>query len=109
MKMPWLAIPFGDKSLKKLPVYFKLNALPTLLILGPDGKTLSLNVRDYIEEFGIQAYPFSSEKLTALDELRKARDESQTLESLLVSDELDFVIGKDDIKVAFLLIEYQAV
>ncbi|KAL5786466.1 hypothetical protein ACOSQ2_008858 [Xanthoceras sorbifolium] len=99
MKMPWLAIPFGDKSLKKLPVYFKLNALPTLLILGPDGKTLSLNVRDYIGEFGIQAYPFSPEKLTAIDELRKTRDESQTLESLLVSDELDFVIGKDDIKV----------
>ncbi|KAL5783551.1 hypothetical protein ACOSP7_008580 [Xanthoceras sorbifolium] len=99
MKMPWLAIPFGDKSLKKLPVYFKLNALPTLLILGPDGKTLSLNVRDYIGEFGIQAYPFSPEKLTAIDELRKARDESQTLESLLVSDELDFVIGKDDMKV----------
>ncbi|KAK0571279.1 hypothetical protein LWI29_013567 [Acer saccharum] len=99
VKMPWLAIPFGDKSLKKLPVYFKLNALPTLLILGPDGKTLCLNVRDYIAEFGIQAYPFSPEKLTALDELRNALSESQTLESLLVSDELDFVIGKENIKV----------
>ncbi|KAK4854299.1 hypothetical protein QYF36_021898 [Acer negundo] len=99
VKMPWLVIPFGDRSLKKLPVYFKLNALPTLLILGSDGKTLCPNVCDYIAEFGIQAYPFSPEKLTALDELRNARVESQTLESLLVSDELDFVIGKDNIKV----------
>lgn len=104
IKMPWLAIPYGDKSLKKLPVYFKLNSLPTLLILGPEGKTLCHNVRDYVTEFGIQAYPFSPEKLTALDTLRNARDESQTLEYLLVSDELNFVIGKDNIKVTFLSI-----
>ncbi|KAK1549475.1 hypothetical protein Q3G72_002642 [Acer saccharum] len=98
--MPWLAIPFGDKALQKLPQYFMLNALPTLVILGPDGKTLNLNVREYIGEFGIQAYPFSTEKIAELEELREARRESLTLESLLVSGELDFVIGKDDLKVS---------
>ncbi|XP_031258980.1 probable nucleoredoxin 1 [Pistacia vera] len=99
MKMPWLAIPFGDNALKKLPKYLELRSLPTLLILGPDGKTLNLNVRDYVAEFGVQAYPFSPQKLSQLDELNKARSESQTLQSLLVSDELDFVLDKSGMKV----------
>lgn len=99
MKMPWLAIPFGDSSLKKLPKYLQLKSLPTLLILGPDGKTLKPNVRDYIVQFGTQAYPFSQEKLQELDDLNKARSESQTLQSLLVHDELDFVLAKSGMKV----------
>lgn len=99
VNMPWLTIPFGDKALEKLPKYFELRAIPTMVILGPDGKTLHLNARGYIEEFGIQAYPFSAEKFSELEEIKKARRESQTLESLLVSDELDFVIGKENIEV----------
>ena len=46
----------------------------------------------------IHAYPFSPEKLTEFDEMEKARLEAQTLESLLVDGEHDFVIIEDGIK-----------
>ncbi|KAF8393649.1 hypothetical protein HHK36_021895 [Tetracentron sinense] len=100
--MPWLALPFGNKSLDKLLSYFEPSTIPTLVIIGPDGKTLSLNARDYVEGHGIQAYPFSKERLAEIDEKENERCESQTLESLLVADELDFVIGKGSVKVRFL-------
>ncbi|KAG6493252.1 hypothetical protein ZIOFF_048230 [Zingiber officinale] len=45
-----------------------------------------------------EAFPFSQEKLHELSEKVKVRLESQTLESLLVSDDLDYVIGKNGLK-----------
>lgn len=54
-----------------------------------------------IEEHCIEAYPFTPEKLA---EIEKARLESQTLESILVSGERDFVIDKSGSNVPFLLI-----
>ncbi|OVA04227.1 C1-like [Macleaya cordata] len=97
--MPWLAVPFGDKIIRELATRFELNAIPSLVIIGPDGRTLSSDGSFYIHSHGIDAYPFSQEKLSELDEIEKSRAESQTLESLLVSDELDFVLGKGGIKV----------
>ncbi|KAL5723836.1 protein-disulfide reductase [Ranunculus cassubicifolius] len=97
--MPWLAVPCNDKmNLNKLLAYFELSRLPTLVILGADGKTLVLNAAELVEDFGVQAYPFSSEKLAALEEITKARLEAQTLESIFVKGDKDFVIAKDGSK-----------
>nr|CAB3495662.1 unnamed protein product [Digitaria exilis] len=101
-KMPWLAIPHGDKMCEKLVRYFELSSLPTLVLIGPDGKTLNNNVADIIEEHGFEAwegFPFSAEKLDILAEKAKAKAAAQTLESLLISGDSDFVIGKDGAKV----------
>ncbi|KAF5181998.1 Thioredoxin, nucleoredoxin [Thalictrum thalictroides] len=97
--MPWVALPCMDKKLSKLVSYFELSALPTLVIIGPDGKTIHPNVAELIEEHGAQGYPFTPEKLLELEEINKARLESQTLESILVEGDRDFVIGKDGTKV----------
>ncbi|XP_058078668.1 uncharacterized protein LOC131226997 [Magnolia sinica] len=97
--MPWLALPFKDKSCDKLIRYFELRKLPTLVIIGTDGKTLNPNVVEVVEEHGIQAFPFTAEKMAEFAEIEKARLELQTLESILVSGDRDFVIGKDDVKV----------
>ena len=97
--MPWLALPFKDKSIDKLVRYFELQTLPTLVIIGPDGKTLNSNVADLIEEHGVVAYPFTPEKLVELAEIEKAKLEAQTLESLLVYGDKDFVIAKNGSKV----------
>lgn len=97
--MPWLALPFKDKSCEKLARYFELCTLPTVVIIGPDGKTLHSNVAEAIEEHGVEAFPFTPEKFAELAELEKAREETQTLESVLVSGDRDFVIGKDGAKV----------
>lgn len=97
--VPWLSLPFKDKFCGKLAKYFELSTLPTLVIVGPDGKTLNPNVADAIEDHGVDAYPFTPEKFAELDEILKAREAAQTLESILVSEEHDFVIGKDGVQV----------
>ena len=103
--MPWLAIPQGDKKCQKLVKYFELSDLPTLVLIGPDGKTLKSNIADIIDEHGMDAwegFPFNAEKLAILAEKAKAKAASQTLESLLVTGDLDFVIGKDGAKVCLM-------
>jgi len=97
--MPWLALPFKDKSCERLIRYFELETIPTLVVIGADGKTLISNAAELVEENGVEAYPFSPEKLEELAEREKARMEAQTLESLLVSGDRDYVIGKDGTKV----------
>lgn len=39
--MPWLAIPFDDPTIKALAKYFDIRGIPSLVILGPDGKTVT--------------------------------------------------------------------
>ncbi|RLN18460.1 hypothetical protein C2845_PM02G23760 [Panicum miliaceum] len=100
--MPWLAIPHGDKVCDKLVRYFELRTLPTLVLIGPDGKTLNNNIADVIEEYCFEAweaFPFSAEKLESFTEKSKAKEASQTLGSLLVKDDLNFVIQKEGAKV----------
>ncbi|KAK4263193.1 hypothetical protein QN277_028645 [Acacia crassicarpa] len=97
--LPWLALPFKDKSCEKLARYFELSTLPTLVIIGPDGKTLHSNVAEAIENYGIAAYPFTPEKFSELTDMEKAKEASQTLESILVSGDLDFLLGKDGAKI----------
>lgn len=100
--MPWLAIPHGDTTCERLVRYFELRSLPTLVLVGPDGKTVSDNIADVVEEHGVDAwegFPFSDgEKMEALVSRAKARAATQTLESLLVSGDLDYVVGKDGAK-----------
>lgn len=103
--VPWLALPFKDKNCEKLARYFELETVPTLVIIGQDGKTLHPNVTELIEEHGVEAYPFSAEKVAELAEIEKARLEAQTLESLLVAEDTDFVIETSGSKVQnFLLV-----
>ncbi|KAA8530621.1 hypothetical protein F0562_005445 [Nyssa sinensis] len=97
--VPWLTLPFKDESCLELLLYFELESLPTLAIIGPDGKTLHSNAAEAIEELGIQAYPFTPEIFAKLAEIERAKQEAQTLESILVSGNRDFVIGKDGAKV----------
>lgn len=97
--IPWFALPFRDKSCDKLVRYFEISTLPTLVIIGQDGKTLQSNVASVIEEHGFLAYPFTQEKFAELAELEKAKEEAQTLESVLVLEDRDFVIEKDGTKV----------
>ncbi|CAN6306313.1 unnamed protein product [Urochloa humidicola] len=87
---------------EKLVSYFKIRSLPKLVLIGTDGKMLNTNVADIIEEHGFEAwegFPFNSEKLKILADKAKAKAASQTLESLLISDDLDFNNGKDGSKV----------
>ncbi|CAH9108313.1 unnamed protein product [Cuscuta europaea] len=97
--LPWLSVPSGDRSCEKLVRYFEISSLPTLVIIGPDGKTLQSDVAEAVEEHGFLAYPFTPERFAELEEIEKTKKESQTLESILVKGDADFVIGKDGAKI----------
>ncbi|KAL4180703.1 hypothetical protein AMTRI_Chr12g233980 [Amborella trichopoda] len=97
--MPWLALPFEDIALSRLRRLFELQGFPTLTVIGPDGKTLKDDVVETIGDHGPEAYPFTPERFIQLAEIEKKRLESMTLESLLMSDDGDFIIGKGGIKV----------
>lgn len=97
--MPWLALPFKDKNCDRLMKYFEVRGVPRLVVIGPDGKTLQSDVVESVEEHGSEAYPFTLEKFAELSEIEKAKIEAQTLESLLVSSDRDYVISKDGSKV----------
>ncbi|CAK9158176.1 unnamed protein product [Ilex paraguariensis] len=97
--VPWFSLPFKDKSCKKLVQYFELSTFPTLVIIGSDGKTLHSNVAEVVEQHGMLAYPFTPEKFAEIEKIEKEKREAQTLESILVSGDLNFVIGKDGVKI----------
>ncbi|XP_023007756.1 probable nucleoredoxin 1 [Cucurbita maxima] len=97
--IPWLALPFIDKRCDKLVRYFEISTLPTLVIIGRDGRTLQSNVVNVVEEHGFLAYPFTKERFAELAKLEKEKEEAQTLESVLVSGDRDFVIENNGTKV----------
>jgi nucleoredoxin len=47
-----------------------------------------------------EGFPFDDEKMEVLISRSKAKAATQTLESLLVSGDLDYVVGKDGAKVS---------
>ncbi|XP_015887747.1 probable nucleoredoxin 2 [Ziziphus jujuba] len=65
--MPWLALPFGDPNIKNLAKHFDVKAIPCLVILGPDGKTVTRHGRNLINLYQENAYPFTDAKLELLE------------------------------------------
>ena len=72
----------------------------TLIILGPDGKTVETDAVGHIRDYGIRAYPFTKDQLVEIEVEDNAKREAQTLESLLVFDEHNFVMkhGGDQVR-----------
>ncbi|XP_068646753.1 probable nucleoredoxin 2 [Aristolochia californica] len=65
--MPWLALPFGDPTIKNLTKYFDVQGIPCLVIIGPDGKTLTKQGRMLINLHLEKAYPFTQKQLESLE------------------------------------------
>ncbi|XAR61612.1 Protein-disulfide reductase [Bertholletia excelsa] len=65
--MPWLALPFGDPTIKNLTKYFDIRAIPSLVILGPDGKTVTKQGRNLVNLYREEAYPFTATKVAVLE------------------------------------------
>ncbi|KAA8537478.1 hypothetical protein F0562_027086 [Nyssa sinensis] len=56
--MPWLALPYGDPNLKDLTKHFDIQGIPSLVILGPDGKTVTKRGRNLINLYQGKCIPF---------------------------------------------------
>ncbi|GMP44613.1 hypothetical protein CsSME_00013472 [Camellia sinensis var. sinensis] len=96
--MPWLAIPFSDlESKKALNRRFDIEGIPCLIILQPNGRKdddgILHNGVEMIYRYGVQAFPFSKERLEELEEEERERHESQTLINLLTNHDRDFLLG----------------
>ncbi|XP_059633175.1 probable nucleoredoxin 2 isoform X2 [Cornus florida] len=64
--MPWLALPFGDPTIKNLTKYFNIQGIPSLVILGGDGKTITKQGRNLVNLYKENAYPFTEARVEAL-------------------------------------------
>ncbi|XP_054790665.1 probable nucleoredoxin 1 [Prosopis cineraria] len=99
-KMPWLAVPFSDSDTRSsLDQLFQVQGIPHLVILDENGRVATEDGTEAIDEHGVAAYPFTPERFAELAEIERANEAAQTLESILVSGDLDFVLGKDGVTI----------
>lgn len=111
--MPFLAVPFSDLETKKsLTKKYDVEAIPCLVILQPhqghdgnnnntkddDDVTVLRNGVELIYRYGVQAYPFSKEKLEQLQKEEREKHEKQTLVNLLTNHQRDYVLGQPGFK-----------
>nr|GME16327.1 probable nucleoredoxin 2 [Ipomoea batatas]GME20132.1 probable nucleoredoxin 2 [Ipomoea batatas] len=75
--MPWLALPFDDPKNKELTKYFDITGIPSLVILRPDGKTVTKLGRNLINLYEEKAYPFTRGRVELLE--KKMDEEAKSL------------------------------
>jgi len=69
--MPWLALPFGDKTKKDLMRLLRVIGIPSLIVVGPDGKTVTDDGVNAVATFGVNAYPFTDAHLETLQKQKE--------------------------------------
>lgn len=100
--MPWLAVPFSNLETKRaLNRRFDIEGIPCLIVLQPNKKegTAIRDGVDLIYRYGIQAYPFTEERLEELLEKERDKHKNQTLKDLLTNNERDFLLGHSTLQV----------
>lgn len=105
-KMPWPAIPFSDLAIRKhLRELFKVRGIPHLVILDVNGKVLNDKGDRLVKDYGVDAYPFTPERINFLKEQEEEAKRNQSLSSLLVSTPADYLISNDANKVSNLILQ----
>lgn len=95
-KMPWLAIPFSDSDTRNnLNELFKGRGIPHLVILDENEKVATADGTKIVREHGVEAYPFTREKIKQLKDQEEEAKKNQSLRSLLVYKSRDFIISPD--------------
>ncbi|KAJ0983127.1 hypothetical protein J5N97_011382 [Dioscorea zingiberensis] len=64
--MPWLALPHNNEKSKALTRYFDIRGIPSLIIVGPDGKTVTKDGRNLINLHLEMAFPFTEAQMSFL-------------------------------------------
>ncbi|GAB2222950.1 hypothetical protein Droror1_Dr00017082 [Drosera rotundifolia] len=65
--MPWLAVPYEDKTRQDLKRIFEIKGIPTLVLIGADGKLISANGRSLVSAYGALAFPFTEASVGELE------------------------------------------
>ncbi|KAG2568626.1 probable nucleoredoxin 3 [Panicum virgatum] len=101
--MPWLALPFNTSLRRKLCSHFGIEHIPALIPLSvtpSGGLGFEDDVVKLVEEYGVDAYPFSANRRGELEAMDDARRQGGKLQELLGCKDRDFVISADGIKIS---------
>ncbi|KAJ8459044.1 hypothetical protein OPV22_031970 [Ensete ventricosum] len=95
--MPWPAVPFSDLiSKRSLSHKFQIEGIPALIILEPGGGLIQTEGVEILCRYGLQAFPFTSERIAELEAEEKRKYASQTLEKVLAVSGKDHIIKHND-------------
>lgn len=98
--MPWLAVPNTEHETRtRIWEELKMAGIVNIVIVDASGKVLCKNAFEAVKKYGIEAYPFTPQRIKEIEEQEVAAQKDQSLMSLFVSRSLDFVITNDDQKV----------
>ncbi|KAJ7958635.1 Thioredoxin, nucleoredoxin [Quillaja saponaria] len=73
--MPWLAIPYEDRTRRDLCRIFDIKGIPALVLIGSDGKIISMNGKLMISLYGAKAFPFSDSRIREIETALKKEGE----------------------------------
>ncbi|KAF7830172.1 putative nucleoredoxin 3 [Senna tora] len=65
--MPWLAIPYEDRTRHELCRIFDIKGIPALVLIGPDGKVMSVNGKVMVSSYGAEAFPFTESRIRDIE------------------------------------------
>ncbi|TKY58246.1 nucleoredoxin 3 [Spatholobus suberectus] len=65
--MPWLAVPYEDRTRHDLCRIFDIKGIPSLVLIGPDGKVISMNGKFMVSSYGAEAFPFTEARIRDLE------------------------------------------
>ncbi|XP_012076288.1 probable nucleoredoxin 3 isoform X2 [Jatropha curcas] len=65
--MPWLAIPYEDRTRQDLCRIFNIKGIPALVIIGEDGKTITTDGKSMISLYGAKAFPFTERRIAEIE------------------------------------------
>jgi len=89
--MPWKAIPFGSELKNALGQKYGISGIPALVLLDPEGNTITTQGRELISKQGAKGFPFGA-KLK--DEEAKKKKEEKTKEQALLAPK-QAALGKE--------------
>nr|CAB3488208.1 unnamed protein product [Digitaria exilis] len=101
--MPWLTLPFNTSLRQKLCNYFGIERIPALIPLSETpsrGLGFEEDAVKLVEEYGADAYPFSTKRRRELESMDDARRQGGKLQELLGGKDRDYVISADGIKIS---------
>lgn len=108
--MPWPAIPFSDLETKiALNRKFEIEGIPCLIILQPcENKDATATLHEGVDivcRYGVDAFPFTEERLEELKMEDREKEQNQTLFNLLINHNRDYLLSHSIPKqVSFILI-----
>ncbi|KAL6965285.1 protein-disulfide reductase, partial [Sarracenia purpurea var. burkii] len=99
--MPWLALPFDVNLSKKLSSRYGVNRIPAFISLGLDGASVEEDAAALIEEYGVDAFPFTRERGEELRAIDDAKRQGGKLEELLAFEGEKYLFSRHNRKVDF--------